>query len=273
MRIIELMKEKQGVLIGMVHCLPLPGAMNHCGSMDAVVAKAVADAKKLEQAGFDAVLVEPTLDRPMGMTRGPLQLAAMSVICGAVHQVVSVPMGVSFMTADCGDLFAIARASGADFVRITAFVDTVRFPVGVVQPCAARVWEVRRNGGMEDIAVLADIQVKHAEMVFPQVTLEQSAYYAQAQGADAIVVTGDSTGQETPLETIQRARRGCIQYQKSDGTGGRLYCRLLHQARRGSVRRCGAGTGPGLGGGAKRLREGIHGTYIPIRPAGDRFAK
>lgn len=207
MRIIELMKEKQGVLIGMVHCLPLPGAMNHCGSMDAVVAKAVADAKKLEQAGFDAVLVEPTLDRPMGMTRGPLQLAAMSVICGAVHQVVSVPMGVSFMTADCGDLFAIARASGADFVRITAFVDTVRFPVGVVQPCAARVWEVRRNGGMEDIAVLADIQVKHAEMVFPQVTLEQSACYAQAQGADAIVVTGDSTGQETPLETIQRARR------------------------------------------------------------------
>ena len=78
MRIIELMKEKQGVLIGMVHCLPLPGAMNHCGSMDAVVAKAVADAKKLEQAGFDAVLVEPTLDRPMGMTRGPLQLAAMN---------------------------------------------------------------------------------------------------------------------------------------------------------------------------------------------------
>ena len=88
-------------------------------------------------------------------------------------------------------------------MRITAFVDTVRFPVGVVQPCAARVWEVRRNGGMEDIAVLADIQVKHAEMVFPQVTLEQSAYYAQAQGADAIVVTGDSTGQETPLETIK----------------------------------------------------------------------
>lgn len=207
MKIIELMKEKKGVLIGMVHTLPLPGTINYGGSMDAIVEKAISDAMTLEAAGFDGVLVESTLDRPMGMKRGLVQHAAMSVICGAVHRAVSIPMGLSYMTEDCKDMFSIAQASGADFVRITAFVDTVRFPVGVVYPCAVRAWEVRRDGDMKDIAVLADIQVKHAEMVNPQVTLEQSAYYAQAQGADAIIVTGNATGEETPLETIQRVSR------------------------------------------------------------------
>ncbi len=207
MKIIELMKEKTGVLIGMVHCLPLPGTMNYGGSMETIIEKAVRDAKSLEAAGFDAVLVEATLDRPMGMSRGMVQLAAMSVICGAVRQGTSIPMGVSYMTPDCGELFAIARASGADFVRITAFVDTLRFSAGIVQPCAARAWEVRRNGDMRDIAILADIQAKHAELVYPQTTLEQSAYFAQAQGADAIVVTGRTTGEETPLETIRRVSR------------------------------------------------------------------
>ena len=163
MKVIERMKEKGGVLIGMVHCLPLPGTMNYGGSMDAIVDKATEDAHALETAGFDAVLVEATMDKPMGMVRGPLQLAAMSVICGAVHRAVHIPMGVSYLTPDCRDVFSIAKASGADFVRITAFVDTLHFPVGTVQPCAVQACEVRREGNMQDISILADIQVKHAE--------------------------------------------------------------------------------------------------------------
>ena len=180
MKVIERMKEKGGVLIGMVHCLPLPGTMNYGGSMDAIVDKATEDAHALETAGFDAVLVEATMH---------------------------IPMGVSYLTPDCRDVFSIAKASGADFVRITAFVDTLHFPVGTVQPCAVQAWEVRREGNMQDISILADIQVKHAELVYPQTTLEQSAYLAQAQGADAIVVTGNATGEETPMETIRRVAK------------------------------------------------------------------
>lgn len=44
MKVIERMKENGGVLIGMVHCLPLPGTMNYGGSMDAIVDKATEDA-------------------------------------------------------------------------------------------------------------------------------------------------------------------------------------------------------------------------------------
>lgn len=193
--------------MGMVHCLPLPGTMNYGGAMESVIKKAVSDAKTLERAGFDAVLVEPTLDLPSGMNRGALQLSAMSIICGAVRQAVRMPMGVSFFTPDCGDVFAIAKASSADFVRLTTFVDTVVFPTDVSYPCAVRAWEVRSRCGMEDIAVLADIQVKHGKLLYPDTKLEESAYFAQRQGADAIVVTGTATGEETPMETIRRVRQ------------------------------------------------------------------
>ena len=60
---------------------------------------------------------------------------------------------------------------------------------------------------MRDIAVLADIQVKHGTMMYPETRLEESAYFAEKQGADAIIVTGRATGEETPIETIQRVKR------------------------------------------------------------------
>ncbi|MEE0201763.1 MAG: BtpA/SgcQ family protein [Muricomes sp.] len=201
------MLEKNSALIGMVHCLPLPGTMNYAGSMDAIIEKAVSDAKTLEKAGFDAILTEPTLDLPSGMARGQLQLAAMSIICKAVSTAVSLPTGVSYLTPDCMDMFSIAKACGAGFVRLTTFVDTMIFPPGVSYPSANRVWEVRRQEGMRDIAVLADIQVKHGTMMYPETRLEESAYFAEKQGADAIIVTGRATGEETPIETIQRVKR------------------------------------------------------------------
>ena len=206
MEIIKFLREKRGVLIGMVHCLPMPGCLNYGGSVEAIVEKAVADAKNIEAAGFDAVMVEPTLDKPTGIERGPLQVSAMAIVCDAVRRAVNIPVGLSFMTKDCKDVFSIAKASGADFIRLNVFVDTVAFSAGVVYPCAVRAWEIRSAYDCKDIAILADIQVKHARMIYPDVTIEESARLAQSQGADAVVVTGSSTGQETPIDTIKRVK-------------------------------------------------------------------
>ena len=63
-----------------------------------------------------------------------------------------------------------------------------------------------KEKGMEDIAVLADIQVKHGKLMYPETTIEESAYFAERQGADAVIVTGNTTGEETPLDTIRRVK-------------------------------------------------------------------
>ena len=66
--------------------------------------------------------------------------------------------------------------------------------------------EYRKAMGKEDIKVLADVQVKHAHMVLPYITVEQSAKEAVDSGADGIIVTGTQIGEETPLDLIKRVK-------------------------------------------------------------------
>ena len=49
--------ENKGI-IGMIHCLPLPGTLHYGGSMQAVIDRALADLDALEKAGVDAAIVD-----------------------------------------------------------------------------------------------------------------------------------------------------------------------------------------------------------------------
>ena len=71
---------------------------------------------------------------------------------------------------------------------------------------AKKCMEYRKAMGKEDIKVLADVQVKHAHMVLPYITVEQSAKEAVDSGADGIIVTGTQIGEETPMDLIKRVK-------------------------------------------------------------------
>ena len=60
---------------------------------------------------------------------------------------------------------------------------------------------------MDGVMVLADIQVKHTNMLLPHVSIEQSAKNAAACGADGIIVTGSAIGMETPIEMIEKVKK------------------------------------------------------------------
>ena len=60
--------------------------------------------------------------------------------------------------------------------------------------------------GAEDILFLCDAQVKHSFMKVPEISLIESAKMAEENGADAIIVTGASTGQATPIDMIKEVR-------------------------------------------------------------------
>ncbi len=61
--------------------------------------------------------------------------------------------------------------------------------------------------GLEHVKILADVQVKHAHMLLPQITIEQSAKEAADCGVDGIIVTGSQIGEETPLDFIKRVKQ------------------------------------------------------------------
>ncbi|RRJ15674.1 BtpA/SgcQ family protein [Lachnoanaerobaculum orale] len=194
-------------VIGMVHCKPLPTTVGFNGDYQEIIDIAVEDAKTLEKAGVDGIIVENMGDTPFSALLNKAQLAALSVAAYAVKEAVKIPVGVDAAFNDCESGFAIAGMIGADFVRVPVFVDRVLFTDGVIEPCAKRCMEYRKSLGLEHIKILADIQVKHAHMILPGITIEQSAKDAAANGADAIIVTGSQVGEETPIEMIDRVKK------------------------------------------------------------------
>ena len=126
MTILHRMGEGGKCLIGMVHCLPLPGTLGHGGDMEKIYEKALTDARTLEAAGFDAVIVENTTDMPYARNLSAGQLAALAAITRCVVQAVRIPVGVDASFSDTPAALAAAYAAGAQFVRSPAFVDTVQ---------------------------------------------------------------------------------------------------------------------------------------------------
>src|SRR6266545_4357009 len=93
-----LFSSKRKLFIGVVHLLPLPGSPRWGGGIDAVIARAVADARAYEHGGADAVIVENFGDAPF--TKGavpPETVAAMAAAGTAVRAAVKLPLGFNVL--------------------------------------------------------------------------------------------------------------------------------------------------------------------------------
>ena len=102
---------------------------------------------------------------------------------------------------------SIAKAVGAGFVRIPVFVDTVVAFCGVIGPAAPMAVKLRSRLQAGEVQILADVQVKYTKMLLPATTIEESAKMAQSCGADAIIVTGVSSGDVPPIDAVKRVKQ------------------------------------------------------------------
>jgi uncharacterized protein len=194
-------------IIGMVHLPPLPGSPRWDGSMDKVVATALADARALAEGGVDAVLVENFGDAPFTPGRvEPATVAAMSVVAGEVRKALPrTHLGVNVLKNDARAALAVAAAVGAAFIRVNVHAGAVLADQGIVQSDAYGTLRDRRLLGI-DVAIFADVGGKHAVPLAPT-DIEQTARDLVHRGlADALVVSGPATGQVTPLSDVKRVR-------------------------------------------------------------------
>lgn len=194
-------------LIGMIHLLPLPGSARWAGSMDDVIAAAVADARALVDNGMDALLVENHGDVPF--TTGRVEassVAAMSVAAHAIRRAVpDIPLGINVLKNDARSALGVALAVGARFIRVNVHAGAVLADQGIVHSDAHATLRERRLLAA-DVKLFADVQGKHAVPLAP-VELEQEARDLVHRGlADALVVTGRATGDPTPLGDVKRVR-------------------------------------------------------------------
>ena len=206
MDIVERMKQGEKITIGMVHLLPLPGTLHYGGEIAPIIERAVADARRLEAAGFDAMIVENVNDAPNDAPQmSPWQISTFAIACDHVRRSVHLPIGIDA----CGDAlagFMIGGSAGIEFIRVPYFVDIRIGSTGLINPNGAKAVMLRKRCGLEYIRIFADVQVKHTYALNPEIPVEASSKWAESVGADALIVTGMATGMETPMETLKRVK-------------------------------------------------------------------
>jgi hypothetical protein len=193
-------------VIGMVHLLPLPGSPR-ARAMTDVRRAAVADARTLAQGGVDGILVENYGDAPFtGGTVEPQVIAAMSVLAAEVRAAAALPIGINVLRNDAHSALAVAVASGASFIRVNVHVGSAETDQGHIDGRAFETLRFRKLLGAE-IAIFADVFVKHArpsDRVDVATAARDTAYRG---GAEALLVTGAETGAAPGSERLSEVKR------------------------------------------------------------------
>jgi len=190
-------------LLGMVHLGPLPGSPRWGGSMPAILDRAARDGEALATGGFDGLLVENFMDAPFHKDEVPPEtVAAMARVVTLLMDATGLPIGVNVLRNDARAAVAIAVATGARFMRVNVHSGAMWTDQGLVEGRADRTLRERARLSA-DVAILADVFVKHA--VPPSgVSLSEAARDTWERGkADALVVTGPTTGGAADLDQVR----------------------------------------------------------------------
>jgi len=191
--------------IGVVHLRGLPGSPRAI-PLDETIERAVADAIALEQGGADAIIVENFHDAPFRSGSVDAHtVAAMTAATLRVREAVNCDLGVNVLRNDAAAALGIAVACGASFIRVNIHTGAMLTDQGVITGRADETLRLRKLLGAERIRIYADVLVKHAVPLGP-LQIDDAVRDAVERGlADAIIVTGNATGQSASPEDVQRA--------------------------------------------------------------------
>ena len=156
----ELLKTKKA-LIGMVHLPALPGAPCYRGaSVEEIMSQVCRDRDALIDAGFDALSFSNEGDAPF-LSQAPVEtVALMSRLIHEASQGLDVPFGCGFLV-DAKATLALARAVGADFVRVSFGVTAGMF--GFSDSPAGPLLRYQKEIGAEDVALLINVSAHFAD--------------------------------------------------------------------------------------------------------------
>jgi hypothetical protein len=193
-------------LIGVVHLPPLPGAPGADQPLERICEYAVDEARILAEAGFDAAIVENFGDAPFFASRVPPHtVTAMTVVAQAIRRSIDLPLGINVLRNDAVAALAVAAATEAAFIRVNVLTGVYGTDQGLIEGQAGEVIRFRRDIECS-AAVLADVHVKHATPISqPDLVLaaEETAYRGRA---DALILTGPTTGRPADFDELQRVR-------------------------------------------------------------------
>lgn len=193
------------ILLGVVHLRPLPASPGYDrGGMDGIIAAAKADAQTLLEAGFDGYVIENFGDLPFfPSTVPPATVAAMTRIACELPTREAIVI-VNVLRNDPLAALSIAAAGDLSGIRVNVHTTAMLSDQGIIEGRAAETLRLRHELG-KDLAILADVDVKHAVQLGTPRNLGDLAKETAYRGlADGLIVTGCATGSAVdPAELSQ----------------------------------------------------------------------
>ncbi|MEC5291155.1 BtpA/SgcQ family protein [Aurantimonas sp. C2-6-R+9] len=202
--------KRNKVIIGVVHCKAFPGAPNfRNGNITSVYDAAMRDAEAYVAGGVHGLIIENHGDIPFLKPDliGPETAAFMSVVTDRVRREIGVPLGINVLANAAIPALAIALAGGADFIRVNQWANAYVANEGIVEGAAATALRYRAQLRADNVRVFADSHVKHgshaivADRSVPELTRDIDFFQA-----DAVIATGQRTGNTATLEEIDEVR-------------------------------------------------------------------
>lgn len=196
-------------VVGMVHLAALPGTPKNELSPTRIAERAVAEARLLEGAGFDAIILENMHDAPyVWGNHGPEITAAMTLAAAAVRDAVRVPIGIQVLSGGHLEALSVAHATGCAFIRCENFVFSHVADEGLIERAiAGQLLRERRRIGATEVKIFADIKKKHSShAITGDLSIEEAAEGALFFGADGLIVSGTATGKPADEKELAAVR-------------------------------------------------------------------
>lgn len=211
------------LLLGVVHLPPCPSAAGGVSGIDALLEAALRDAHALKEGGVDGVIVENYGDAPFHKgTRDdpapPDVVATLAIVAREVRTAVGLPVGINCLRNDACAALGAAAAAGATWVRVNVLTGAMVTDQGVIEGEAARVAAYRRQLGIE-VALLADLLVKHAVPLGHVEPVVVARDLAARSGADGLIVTGARTGAPVDGGFLREVRQAVVPFPVWIGSG------------------------------------------------------
>lgn len=191
----------------MVHFPALPGSplYDEKKGLHFIYQSVEKDLINLQKAGVDAVMFGNENDRPYELKVNSATLSTMSYMIGKLSEKISIPFGVNVLW-DPMSTIALAVSTNAKFVR-EIFTGTYASDMGMWSPNAGKAVRYRNSLGGKDIQMYYNISAEFAYSLDRRTVAERAESTVFSSIPDAILVSGQITGQSANLEEIKEVSK------------------------------------------------------------------
>lgn len=194
-------------IIGVIHSKPLPGSPNYRGEdLDEVYRFAVEEGLRYREGGVHGLIVENHWDIPFAKPAdiGLETAAAMSAMALRLRDEVGLPLGINVLANGAECALAVAKATGAAFVRVNQWVNAYVANEGFIEGAAPRATRYRSMlRAEEELRFFTDVHVKHgSHSIVADRSLEEQVRDAEFFDSDILIATGQRTGGTAELSEL-----------------------------------------------------------------------